>query len=163
MKKIVFSIIIIFSAIALYGNGPKITVIPFTNANGNQEFDKYSFEMQDSLQKLMQTHGDSMKYEVIPYEEITKLLTERQITEENVQYETYMWQYAEELGVNYIITGNFLNQADKFIINTYIYDVAMKIPITSHQAKDIFVPQDKILMSVKPIYNRLVKYFNMAN
>ncbi len=163
MRKIIFIALLLLSSLSLYAVAPKISFVPFTNANGDASFDQYTFDVQDSLQKQFIAGNADGNYEVIPFEQITAQLQEKEIAPDNAQYETYMWQIAEELGVKYIISGNFLNQAGKFIINTYIYDVSMKMPITTHQAKDIFVPQDNILRAVKPIFNRLKPFFETLN
>lgn len=160
MKKVLIIALILFGAASVFANAPKIAFIPFTNANGDNSYDKLRYDIQDSLQKQFACTNENNIYEIVPFEQISAKLKEKKISEDDVQYDTYLWQIAEEMGVQYIISGNFLHQASKFVVNTYIYDVAMKMPITSHQAKDIFVPQDNIFLSVKPIRNRLVGFFN---
>lgn len=159
MKRFILIAIFLANTFVLFAQGTKISFVPFVNANGDMQYDKYTLMLQDSLQKHFIKTAAENGYEVVPYEQIKQKLTDDNIKPEDAQYESDLWRYIENAGAKYVISGNILNQGGKFIINTYIYDVKMKLQITSHIAKDLMVPENNILRAVVPIYKRLVPFF----
>ena len=77
----------------------------------------------------------------------------------STEYDTFLWKAAEKLNVKFVITGNFVFQAQRLIINANIYDVALKLPIDTYQARDIFVTMDNAMAAIRPIGKKLKGYF----
>ena len=77
----------------------------------------------------------------------------------STEYDTFLWKAAEKLNVKFVITGKFVFQAQRLIINANIYDVALKLPIDTYQARDIFVTMDNAMAAIRPIGKKLKGYF----
>lgn len=139
---------------------PRIAFLPFTNQEGELELNTWCYSLQDSLQKQFAVLDPAEKYyKIIPYDEIEAILSDMNFDPTNPQFASDMWKVVEQLKADYVITGNFVIQANRFLINTYIYDVSLKLPITTNQARDIFVPLDNVLRSIVPISKKLSGYF----
>lgn len=159
MKKLIWLAIFLANTLLLFAEGTTVSFVPFVNSNGEMKYDEFAIALQDSLQKQFIKTAEEVGYKVLSYEDVKKKLDDNNIKPGDAQYESYLWQFIEEMGAKYVISGSVLNQAGKFIINTYIYDVSMKIQVTSHVAKDIFVPENNILRAVVPIHKRLIPFF----
>ena len=152
--------ILIISSIGLMSQTPRVAFLPYKNNDGKAELNKWCYSLQDSLQKQfseIDPEGKSMK--IVPYDTIEVILAELNLDPSNPQFDSDMWKVVERLNVDFVISGNFVIQAQRFLINTYIYDVSMKLPINTHQARDIFVPLDKVMAAIKPISKKLQGYF----
>lgn len=159
MKTFIWIAVFLANTLLVFAEGTTVSFVPFVNSNGEIKYGEYITALQDSLQKQFIITAEEVGYKVLPYEDVKKKLDDNNIKPDDAQYESYLWQYIEEMGAKYVISGSVLNQAGKFIINTYIYDVSMKIQVTSHVAKDIFVPEGNILRAVVPIHKRLIPFF----
>jgi TolB-like protein len=134
----------------------RIAVLPFQNMDGLLDYNIYSYKLQDSLFKALKAlDPDEKYYTLVPLEDIEIVLSEMNLDPTNPQYPTDMWKAVESLGVQKVVTGNFNVQAQRFLINAYVYDVETKLPYLSHQARDIFKKEKDILKSVRIIVKRL--------
>ena len=134
----------------------KIAVLPFQNMDGLLDYNIYSYKLQDSLFKALQAlDPDEKYYKLVPLEDIEVILSEMNLDPTNPQYPTDMWKAVDSLGVERVITGNFNVEAERFLINAYVYDVETKLPYLSHQARDIFKKEKDILKAVRIIVKRL--------
>ena len=52
--------------------------------------------------------------------------------------------------------GNFNLQADKILLNGYIYDTKMKLADANNQIRDIFKEENTVLESVNDIVNAIL-------
>ena len=139
---------------------PRVAFLPFTNQEGELELNVWCYDLQDSLQKrFAELDPEEKYYRIIPYEEIETILSDMNFDPANPQFASDMWKVVEQLNADYVISGNFVIEANRFLINTYIYDVSIKLPVTTHQARDIFVPLDKVMRSIVPISKKLSGYF----
>lgn len=134
----------------------KIAVLPFQNMDGELTLNIHSYKLQDSVFKALQALDPNEEhYQLVPLGEIEMLLSEMNLDPTNPQYQTDMWKAVEMLGVTRVVTGNFNVRAERFLINAYVYDVDTKLPNLEFQARDIFLPEEKILKSVQVIVKRL--------
>lgn len=157
-----FLLLILFwmSIIGLSAQTPRVAFLPFKNMDGKMELNKWCYSLQDSLQKhFAELDQNNAKMYVVPYDSVEMILAELNLDPSNPQYDSDMWKVVENLHAEYVITGNFVFKAERFIINAYIIDVSMKLQVTSHQARDVFVPMDRILSAVKPIAKKLQGFF----
>jgi TolB-like protein len=156
---LVLALILTFSAVSALSQ-TRIAILPFQNSTGKIELNKWCYELQDSLQKYFIALGmESNDLHIVPFDTIEIVLAEMNLNPSNPQFASDMWKVVENLHVQYVISGNFIIQAERFLVNTYIYDVSMKLAITSHQARDIFLPLDKILSGIRPIGKKLQGFF----
>ncbi len=156
MKKL-FAIVFFLFVFAIYSPAQtRIAVLPFQNMDGLLDYNIYSYKLQDSLFKALKAlDPDEKYYTLVPLEDIEIVLSEMNLDPTNPQYPTDMWKAVESLGVQKVVTGNFNVQAQRFLINAYVYDVETKLPYLSHQARDIFKKEKDILKSVRIIVKRL--------
>ncbi len=161
MKKLIIlcMFILTFCAVNSYSQ-VRVAFLPFQNSTGKIELNKWCYELQDSLQKYFVALGVvSNDFYIVPYDSIEIALAEMNLNPSNPQFASDMWKVVENLHVQYVISGNFIIQAERFLVNTYIYDVDMKLALTTHQARDIFLPLDKILSGIRPIGKKLQGFF----
>lgn len=162
MKRLLFLLMVIMavSSVCMVAQTPRVAFLPFKNMDGKIELNKWCYALQDSLQKhFAELDPNNEKMYVVPYDSVELILSELNLDPSNPQFDSDMWKVVENLNVNYVISGNFVFQAQRFLINTYIYDVSMKLQVNSHQARDIFVPMDKVLNAIKPIAKKLQGFF----
>ena len=139
---------------------PKVVVLPFQNMDGNMDLNTICYEMQDSVYKAFLDKNQNHKYlQLIPLEEVEEVLFEMNLDPANPQYPTDMWTAVKKLGAQYVILGRFNVQANRILMNTYIFDVDMKLAYPDYQALDMFKPQEKILESVPYILEQLFPFF----
>lgn len=161
MKKMFITIALILTCVTVNTYSQvRVAFLPFLNSTGKIELNKWCYQLQDSLQKYFSgLEIDSKEVQIVPYDSIEIILADMNLNPSNPQFASDMWKVVENLHVNYVINGNFIIQAERFLINTYIYDVSMKLPVTSHQARDIFIPLDKVLAAIRPIGKKLQGFF----
>jgi len=153
--KIIFTIVFIFFiSILNLSSKDRITVLPFSNSDGNLEYQIYCYDLQDSLYKMLETI-DSDKFELVPVLEVESVLAELNIDPSNPQYQSDVWKACKMLKANKVITGTFNFEAGKFLINAYIYDVRMKLPNPKYQAKDLFKDPENIFEVIQEIFDSL--------
>ncbi|MDD3125125.1 MAG: hypothetical protein PHV24_04760 [Candidatus Kapabacteria bacterium] len=161
MKKIILAIaVLVLVAMQGFAQVPKVAFIPYTNMDGNMELNKWCYSLQDSLQKYFAAaDAEEKSMKIVPFDEIEIILADMNLDPTNPQFASDMWKVVEQLNVDYVISGNFVLKANRFLINTYIYDVNMKLPVTTNQARDIFVPLDNVLKAIRPIGKKLQGFF----
>lgn len=153
---LIAAIFIPFAAIAQ----PKVVVLPFQNMDGKMELNTICYEMQDSVFKAFQQKDPNEEYlKLIPLAEVENVLFEMNIDPANPQYPTDMWKAVKKLGGQYVILGTFNVQANRILMNTYIYDVDLKLAYPQYQALDMFKPREKILENVPYIVSQLYPFF----
>ena len=160
MKKLVMIFTLLFSFSILTNAQVKIVVLPFQNMDGNLKFNIYSYKLQDSVFKALEVLDPEHKYyQLIPLQEVEAILSEMNLDPTNPQYPSDMWKAVTMLNVQQVVTGNFNYQAERFLINAYIYDADTKLPNLANQARDIFKSEEEILSSVRLIIKRLKSAF----
>lgn len=66
-----------------------------------------------------------------------------------------MWKACKKLGAKLVISGDYNFEADRFLINAYIYNVKFKLALPEPQAKNIFNSEENIYESIEQIANTL--------
>jgi len=139
---------------------PKVVVLPFQNMDGHMELNTICYEMQDSVFKAFNLKDPGNKYlELIPLTDVEEVLFEMNLDPSNPQYPSDMWKAVKKLGAKYVILGTFNVQANRILMNTYIYDVDFKLAYPDYQALDMFKPQEQILENVPFILESLFPFF----
>ncbi len=142
----------------------RIAFFPFQNKDGDMRFQHWCYELQDSLFKaFMEQDPDGQYYQIVPPDSVEFLLTEMNMDPANPQYETDMWTAAKKLNAKKVITGNFNYQAERYLINAYIYDVRTKLAHPQFQARDIFKSEERIYESITEILETLLPFFKQNN
>ncbi len=156
-----FLIIALFLTASVSGlSQMRVAFLPFQNSTGKIELNKWCYQLQDSLQKHFEALDPTgEKLQIVPFDSIEIILADMNIDPSNPQFASDMWKVVEALNAEYVVSGNFIIQAERFLVNTYIYDVSIKLPMASHQARDIFLPLDKILSGIRPIAKKLQGFF----
>jgi TolB-like protein len=164
MKKLFTYLIVILVCVSAAVSQPRIAIFPFQNMDGNMKFNIWCYNLQDSLSKALQAiEGASGMYYIIPADSVEILLTEMNIDPSNPQFETDMWVAAKKLNAKFVLSGNFNYQAERFLINAYIYNIRTKLAVTQYQARDIFKSEATIYESVNMITEALLPYFKKSN
>ncbi len=139
---------------------PKVVVLPFQNMDGNMELNTICYEMQDSVFKAFEQKDPASEYlKLIPLVDVEEVLFEMNIDPANPQYPSDMWKAVKKLGAQYVILGNFNVQANRILMNVYVYDVDLKLAYPGYQAIDMFKPQERILENVPMILDSLYPFF----
>lgn len=142
----------------------RVAVFPFRNMDGNLKLNIWCYQLQDSLMKaLIKANEGAAMYAIVPADSIEMMLTELNIDPSNPQYETDMWTVAKKLNCKKVVTGNFNYQAERFLINAYIYDVKLKLAHPNYQARDIFKSEQNIYEAVNEIVESLLPAFQIRN
>lgn len=135
----------------------RIAVLPFQNKDGLMDLNVWSYKLQDSLYKSLKEQDPAQEnFVVVPADSIEAVLSSMNLDPNNPQYLSDMWKAVISLNIQKVITGNFNIQAEKFLINAYIYDVVTKMPNPRFQARDIFKSQAEIMESIGIITRRLM-------
>jgi TolB-like protein len=139
---------------------PKVVVLPFQNMDGNMDLNIICYDLQDSVFKAFEQKDPNNEYlELIPLVDVEEVLFEMNLDPANPQYPSDMWKAVKKLGAQYVILGTFNVQANRILMNTYIYDVDLKLAYPDYQALDMFKPQEKILENVPFIVDSLFPFF----
>jgi len=151
--------LLLFTALPLFPQ-IRVTVIPFSNMNGNMQYNKYCFTLQDSIQKVLSERlANSTKYVVVPYDSVEAILTGLNLDPTNPQYLSDMWKAVKTLNIQKVISGDFNFEANKFLINSMIINVRTRLADPNYQVHDLFLPEAKIFDSVKMILDGLIEGF----
>ncbi len=135
----------------------RIAVLPFQNMDGDLSLNLLSYQLQDSVAKLLHQYDSTQKYFVIiPADSIDFLVSQFNLDPTNPQYPTDMWKAVKMLNADAVISGTFNRKAERILINAYIYDVNTKLAYPDHQARDIFKPEDKVMEAVPIIVKKLL-------
>lgn len=160
MKKLFLSILIAFSS-ALVGNSElnaqtRIAFLPFENMDGNMQLNVWCYDLRDSLMNSIQAlDPDNKHLDIVPTEEVEMTIAELNLDPTNPQYKSDVWKAMKMLKVKKVVTGNFIFDKGKFLINAYIIDVKMKLHDPANQARDIFKSEDKIFDAIPLIVDAL--------
>lgn len=134
----------------------RIVVIPFQNMDGNLELNIVSYQLSDSLNlKLLEDKELTEKVEIVPLDSVEMVMADLNLDPTNPQYPSDMWKAIAMLNVSKVVTGNFNVQAERFLINAYIYDVETKLPDPQYQVRDIFKKREKIFDSIGIISRKI--------
>lgn len=134
----------------------RIVVLPFQNMDGRLELNVVSYQLSDSLNlKLLEDEELAGIIEIVPLDSVEMIMADMNLDPTNPQYPSDMWKAIALLNVSKVVTGNFNVQAERFLINAYIYDVATKLPDPDYQVRDIFKKREKLFESVNIISRRI--------
>ena len=158
MKKIfsVFVFVLLFTTITISAQ-TRISCLPFQNMDGLLTLNLLSYQLQDSVSNSLKSADPEEKfYRIVPKDSIEQVLAEFNLDPTSPQYASDLWKAVKKLNVEKAIMGNFNVQADRILINAYIYNVKTKMALPNFQAKDIFKAEDKVMESVPVIIKRLL-------
>lgn len=160
MKKYLFLFVIYLVTVSSAYALPRIAVLPFTNMDGNAKYNVWCYNLQDSLAKaLVEADQGGKLYSLVPMDSVEMVMAELNLDPGSPQYLSDLWLAVEKLNVEQVVTGNFKIQANRFLINAYIYNVATKLPNHEHQARDIFKKEEKVYEAVPIIVRNLIKAY----
>lgn len=154
--KIFFCIFIFIASFQLSFSKTRVVVLPFQNMDGNLELNIISYQLSDSLNlKLLEDEELTKNIEIVPLDSVETIMADLNLDPTNPQYPSDMWKAISMLNVSKVVTGNFNVQAQRFLINAYIYDVETKLPDPNYQVRDIFKKKEKIFESVDIISRKI--------
>jgi TolB-like protein len=155
MRIFTFIFIVIISSQISFSK-TRIVVLPFQNMDGHLELNLISYQLSDSLNlKLLEDEELTDKVEIVPLDSVEMVMADLNLDPTNPQYPSDMWKAIALLNVEKVVTGNFNVQAERFLINAYIYDVATKLPDPEYQVRDIFKKREKIFDSIGIISRKI--------
>jgi TolB-like protein len=132
----------------------KITVLPFTNIDGDIDRNIVAYDLQESIYALIEAMEDD-SFELVPLEEVEFELSGLNLDPSNPQYESDLWKAVNNLGVKKVLLGSYDYDNGKYLVNAYVYDSRMKLPHPRFQSKDNFVDEDKVTTLSDKIVNDL--------
>ncbi len=152
-------LLFLFSIITAYSQ-VRIAIFPFQNMDGDLKYNIWSYNLQDSLTKSMgNLEQNGTIYYIVPADSVEIMLADLNLDPNNPQYQTDMWKVAKKLNVKKVVTGNFNIQANRFLLNAYVYDVKLKLPHPQYQARDIFKKEEDLYEAVGIIVEELLPAF----
>ena len=158
MTKYIIPMFLFFSVV-IYSQ-TKIAILPFSNLDGNADYNKYCYEIQDSLTKAFQKVDAENKFiDVLSLEEVDNAMIDLNLDANTPNFDGEKWKVLQILKCDRVISGTFRIVGERFVVNAYIYYPETKISDQTHQAKDIFKKEDKILEVIPVIVKRLSKAF----
>ncbi|MFY8160751.1 MAG: hypothetical protein ACOVNU_05425 [Candidatus Kapaibacteriota bacterium] len=158
MKKVLFYILIIFAInISISKSQIRVAVLPFQNMDGKIEKNMICYDLQDSVYKLLSTKDPEHKYfYLVQSDSVETVLASLNLDPSNPQYTSDLWKAVKLLNIKKVVMGNFNLQADKILLNGYIYDTKMKLADANNQIRDIFKEENTVLESVNDIVNAIL-------
>lgn len=158
MKKIFFYILFIFAInFSISKSQIRVAVLPFQNMDGKIEKNMICYDLQDSVYKLLATKDTEHKYfYLVPSDSVETVLASLNLDPSNPQYTSDLWKAVKMLNIKKVVMGNFNLQADKILLNGYIYDTKMKLADANNQIRDIFKEENTVLESVNDIVNAIL-------
>lgn len=162
--KSLYKIIIIFLFVT-FGSSlfaqSRVAILPFRNMDGNMQFNKYNYSLQEELYKAFsEKDKDAKKMYIVPADTIEAALAGINLDPNNPQYQSDVWKVLESLNIKEAILATFNIQAERFLINCFIYDVKTKLPYLEFQAKDIFKSEKNVSDCIPVIVKRLYPYYS---
>ena len=158
MTKYVITFFLFFSVVVC--SQTKIAILPFSNLDGNADYNKYCYEIQDSLTKaFLNVDAEKKIIDVLSLEEVDNAMSDMNLDANAPNFDGEKWRVLEILQCDRVISGTFRVVGERFVVNAYIYYPATRVSDLVHQAKDIFKREDKILEVVPVITRRLSKAF----
>jgi hypothetical protein len=159
LKFLCFGLLLIFGTSLFAQN--RVAILPFRNMDGNMQFNKYCYSLQEELLKAFsEKDKDAKKISIVPPDSIEAALAGLNLDPNNPQYQSDIWKVLEKLNINQAILANFNIQAERFLINAFVYDVKTKLPNLEFQAKDIFKSEKNVSECIPVIVKRLYPFFN---
>ncbi len=135
----------------------RIACLPFQNMDGLIRLNILSYNLQDSVaNSLRQQDPEEKFYRIVPKDSIEQLLAEFNLDPTSPQYPSDLWKAISKLNVQKVVMGNFNLQAERILINAYVYNARTKLAIPNFQARDMFKAEDKVLEAVPVIVKRLL-------
>lgn len=163
-QKIKLILLLFFISVLNLNSQIRIAFFPFQNKDGDMKFQHWCYDLQDSLYRVfLERDPEGQYYQIVPPDSVELLLTEMNMDPANPQYETDMWTAAKKLNARKVVTGNFNYQAERYLINAYIYDVRTKLAHPQFQARDIFKSEERIYESISEITEALLPFFMKNN
>lgn len=151
MKKFILVLFLLSAALPLFSQ-TRVAILPFQNMDGNIDYNVLCYDLQESLTNALIEADDSGKeYYVVPADSVEMVLSELNLDPSNPQFKSDLWKAVQMLNIKKVVVGTFNKQSDKFLINTYIYDVKMRMAYPNNQAKDIFKTREQILEAIPEI------------
>ena len=151
MRKLILIGLIFATSQILYSQ-TRVAVLPFQNMDGQIDYNILCYDLQEALtEALIEADDTGEEYYIVPSDSVEIVLAELNLDPSNPQYKSDLWKAVELLNIKKVVVGNFNKQSDKFLINTYIYDVKMRMAYPNYQAKDIFKTRENILESIEEI------------
>ncbi|MFA7325280.1 MAG: hypothetical protein WC121_01325 [Candidatus Kapaibacterium sp.] len=155
MKKIILVLSLLIAATTLFAQ-TRVAVLPFQNMDGNVDYNILCYDLQESLTTALIDADDSgEEYYIVPADSVEIVLSELNLDPSNPQYKSDLWKAVQLLNIKKVVVGTFNKQSDKFLINTYIYDVKMRMAYPNNQAKDIFKTREQILEAIPEIVSAI--------
>jgi hypothetical protein len=152
-------LIFLFFSVAIFSQ-IKIAVLPFSNLDGNIDYNKYCYDIQDSLTKAFQVLDPEKRHiEIVSLDEVNNAMIDLNLDANTPNFDGEKWKVLEILKCDRVISGTFRIVGERFLINSYIYYSETKISDQTYQAKDIFKKEDKIMDAVPLIVKKLSKAF----
>lgn len=150
-----FSLFLLFST--NLNSQTRIACLPFQNMDGLITLNLLSYQLQDSVViSLREIDPEEKYYRIVPKDSIEQLLAEFNLDPTSPQYPSDLWKAVSKLNVERVIMGNFNVQAERILINAYVYNVKTKMPLPTHQARDIFKSEQNVMQAVPVIIKRIL-------
>lgn len=135
----------------------RVAVLPFQNMDGKIDKNIICYDLQDSVYKILLTKDPEHKYfQLVPADSVEDALAELNLDPSNPQYISDLWKAISKLNIKKVVMGNFNLQADKILINGYIYDVRMKLADPKNQIRNIFKTEEEVLQSAEEVTNAII-------
>lgn len=148
-------IVLCLSSVAAFST-VRIAVLPFKNIDGHRDYDKWSFVLQEGLaEEIRKGDPEEYNYTLIPLDTIKAVLAKYELDPNNNEYESGMWQAVEELQVDKVVSGNFIYEDGRLLINAFIYEVKLRLPNPNFQARDLFVKPSDVQRVIPVIHKKL--------
>ena len=158
MTKYILPLFLFLSAAA--SSQIRIAILPFSNLDGNADYNRYCYDIQDSLTKAFEEVDAEKKFiEIISFDEVDNAMSDMNLDANTPNFDGEKWKVLEILECDRVISGTFRFVGGRFVINAYIYYPETRISDQDYQAKDIFKREEKIMEAVPVIVRRLSKAF----
>ena len=155
MKRFIILLTLILSATMSYSQ-TRVAVLPFQNMDGNIDYNILCYDLQEALTTaLIEADETGQEYYIVHADSVEIVLSELNLDPSNPQYKSDLWKAVQLLNIKKVVLGTFNKQSDKFLMNTYIYDVKMRMAYPNNQAKDIFKTREQILEAIPEIVSAI--------
>ena len=155
MKRFIILLTLILSATMSYSQ-TRVAVLPFQNMDGNIDYNILCYDLQEALTTaLIEADETGQEYYIVPADSVEIVLSVVNLDPSNPQYKSDLWKAVQLLNIKKVVLGTFNKQSDKFLMNTYIYDVKMRMAYPNNQAKDIFKTREQILEAIPEIVSAI--------
>lgn len=146
---------VLLTAISAVAAPIKITVLPFTNLNGEFDRNIVAYDLQEAINAKLEELDSEGEFELVPLMDVELELSNLNLDPSNPQYESDLWKAVSNLGVKKVLLGSYDYKDGKYLINAYVYDARMKLAHPRFQSKDNFIDEDKVTELAEKIVNDL--------